>query len=155
MQLRTLQVYRGSNGDLTRSYYADLCRLGRVGVIAMNLFRAQKCSSRAKKYRGGIRGRGSYRSMAYDRKNYSLSELCKVLIGSGMRYGWKRHEDVKFGGEPSWVLYVDLPQGQVSFHSPDRGPGPDYPGEWDRVRATEERVLAFCDHVLSESLTKV
>jgi hypothetical protein len=35
-----------------------------------------------------------------------------------------------------WVLYVDLPTGQVSFHTAARGVGPDYPGKWDGVRGT-------------------
>jgi hypothetical protein len=57
-----------------------------------------------------------------------MSELCRLLIehGSplGIRFGWKQDSVVVFGEEPSWVLYVDLPQhGQCSFHSPNRMAG--------------------------------
>ncbi len=46
---------------------------------------------------------------------------------------------------------VDLPElGQCSFHSPERYAGPDYPGEWDGRRASEERILAFCQKVHDE-----
>ena len=52
-------IYEGSNGDATRALYEHLQTLGPAGVIALNLFRAQKCSTRAKLYRGG-NGRGSF-----------------------------------------------------------------------------------------------
>jgi len=117
----------------------------------VNLFRAQKCSTRAKVYRGGLRGIGSFRSLAYQRKAWSMKNLCDCLAehGSelGINFGWKRDPNTPLHDAPSWVLYVDLPQGQVSFHSPTRYAGPDYPGEWDGVRASCERVLAFCEAV--------
>jgi hypothetical protein len=56
-------VYEGSNGDATRVLYARLEALGPIGAIAVNVFRAHKSSARAKVYRGGERGRGSYRRM--------------------------------------------------------------------------------------------
>lgn len=114
----------------------------------MNLFRAQKCSSRAKKYRGGIRGIGSFRSIAYDRKGWSIEELCKALAAApnlGISFGWKK-DPLMPGAE--WVLYVDLPEGQVSFHSVQRYLGPDYPGDWDKQHKSEERIIAFCDRCL-------
>lgn len=144
-------VYEGSDGAITKRYYADLAKHGGIGVIAINLFRAQKSSARAKVYRGGIRGQGSYRGMAYDKKAWSLAQLCTTLQQSasecGAEYGWKR--DPASPMVP-WVLYVDLPEGfgQVSFHALERGPGPDYPGEWDGKRASAERICAFCDSVL-------
>lgn len=120
--IAALEVFKQSDGAVTRAYYADLERRGPIGVVAMNLFRAQKTSTRAKKYRGGIRGMGSYRSMAYERKAFSMAELCKMLekhgAALGISYGWK--EDP--GEFVPWVLYVDLPGlGQVSFHSLTRG----------------------------------
>jgi len=42
---------------------------------------------------------------------------------------------------------VDLPEGQVSFHSLARYAGPDYAGDWDGQRKSEERILRFCDQV--------
>jgi len=39
-----------------------------------------------------------------------------------------------------WVVYFELPQGQVSFHSPTRGSGPDYPGEWDGTHTSQDRI---------------
>ncbi len=101
---------------------------------------------------------GSFRGMAYERKSWSMSELCKELAQHGeelgIRYGWKADEKTLFDGKPSWVLYVDLPNGQVSFHSPARGEGPDYPGDWDGVKASAERVIAFCESVLSVTTEK-
>jgi hypothetical protein len=61
--------------------------------------------------------------------------------------------EVLFGGrgelgEPSWVLYIDLPNGQASFHSKDRFKGPDYLGQFDGAEgASEARICAFCDSV--------
>lgn len=122
-----LRVYLGSDGDATKALYAQLETLGPVGVIAVNLFRAQKNSERAKVYRGG-----GYRGMAYDRKQWAMDNLAAALAahaeGAGIGWGW--------GDDPAQpmhraVLYVDLPTGQVSFHTAARGTGPDYPGAWD------------------------
>lgn len=65
--------------------------------------------------------------MAYDRKQWSLRNLCDALLTHGatlgITWGWRRDPAVTFN---PWVLYVELPTGQVSFHSPTRGDGPDY-----------------------------
>jgi hypothetical protein len=150
-----LEVYAGSDGEVTKRYYSLLALSGTIGSIGMNLFRAQKASARAKVYRGGIRGKGSYRQMAYDRKGWSMEQLCKVLVlhaeEFGIRFGWKRDPKIQFG--PNWVLYVDLPEGQVSFHSPARYDGPDYPAEWDGIKdASVTRILAFCNRIVRERL---
>lgn len=152
--IEVMRVYEGSDGDATKAIYARLEQLGPVGLIALNLFRANKCSARAKVYRGGIRGRGSYRSMAYDRKNWSIDNLCKILgkhaDGCGIRWGW--------GVDPkqpvhSAVLYVETPTGQVSFHTEARGLGPDYPGQWDGVRgASPERICRWVAQMLSQEM---
>ena len=137
-------VMAQNNGDVTRAYYDALMRCGPMGEIGVALFRAQKRSRRAKEYR-----RGKYRRAAYDVKEWSLGEVCRLLEKHGdlgFAWGWKQDPTVLFDGEPSWVLYVDLPRfGQVSFHAPSRGEGPDYPGEWDGQRASAERIIQFCD----------
>lgn len=146
--MTAIEVYVGSDGELTKRYYAELEKHGALGRVAVNLFRAQKCSARAKEYRGGIRGVGSYKGMAYDRKNWAMQQLCDVLVLNagelGIAFGWKRDP-----GCPGYeqVLYVDLPEGQVSFHSRVRYAGPDYPGEWDGRHLSAEHILAFCDRV--------
>jgi hypothetical protein len=143
-------VYAGSDGALTRRFYAELEQCGPVGLVALNLFRAQKCSARAKVYRGGVRGVGSYRGMAYERKNWSMHNLCRMLSthgpALGITWGWKKDPMQSFH---NWVLYVDLPGGQVSFHSAERLDGPDYSADWDRQRKSAERIIEFCDAVLS------
>jgi hypothetical protein len=152
-RMKAVEVFAGSDGEATKRFYAALEREGHRGIVAVNLFRAQKCSTRAKVYRGGIRGRGSYKAMAYDRKNWSLSELCKALSAHGdvlgITYGWKQDPATLFGEDPSWVLYVDLPEdGQVSFHARSRGEGPEYAGEWDQQHGSQTRILQFCDRIL-------
>src|SRR4051812_36241925 len=135
--MKAQHVYEGADGVVTRAYYAQLEALGAIGFVAMNLFRAQKCSSRAKAYRGGIRGKGSYKSMAYERKGWSLQQLADALVihgeTLGISFGWGKDLSQTYNEH---VLYIDLPQGQVSFHSPTRYKGPDYPGEWDGQRAS-------------------
>ena len=74
------EIYYGSDGESTKALYARLWKLGPVGVIAVNLFRACKCSERAKQYHGGIRGKGSYRSMAYERKQWSIAALQRQAL---------------------------------------------------------------------------
>jgi hypothetical protein len=153
-------VYVGSNGDVTKAFYAELEKRGPLGIVAMNLFRAQKCSARAKLYQ-----RRAHKGEAYNRKNWSMGLLCEALeryevsrsiaehgkhevnIGKlSIRYGWQQDPDTP-GFE--WVLYVDLPQGQVSFHAATRGAGPDYQGEWCGDHLSAERIVEFCDAVMS------
>ncbi len=151
-----IDVYKGSDGELTKRYYAELEKCGPIGLVALHLFRAQKASERAKLYRGGVRGQGSFRSMAYDKKTWSMQNLCKALAqhgdALGIRYGWKEDLNTVFDNRASWVLYVDLPQGQVSFHSPSRGIGPNYPGDWDGQRGMSvQRIVDFCESLFARS----
>lgn len=139
------EIYLGSNGDATKALYAELEKVGPLGLIAVNLFRAQKCSERAKVYRG----RG-YRQEAYGRKSWSMGLLCEILekhaADFGIRWGWKVDPiQLHF----PWVLYVDIPTGQVSFHTDIRGKGPDYPGDWDKaIGQCPARIVAFTESVL-------
>ena len=127
--MRVVAIYEGSDGDATKGLYATLETLGPRGVVALNLFRAQKNSERAKGYR-----RRGYRGAAYDRKQWAMDNLTQALTaaaiyGDGLRWGWAEDPDQAFH---KWVLYVDLPTGQVSFHTAERGEGPDYPDKWDQ-----------------------
>jgi len=81
-----------------------------------------------------------------------MQNLCLFLrlhsAGLQIVYGWKRDEATQFGEDASWVLYIDLPKfGQVSFHSPERFEGPDYAGDWDGERLSQQRILFYCDAV--------
>ncbi len=149
-KLNAWTVYEGSNGAETRSYCCSLEKTGQLGKIAAQLFRTQKASARAKVYRGGIRTKShdkiSYSDLAYMRKGECMSKLCELLDATpcSLRWGWGRDAKQKFA---SHVLYVDLPQGQVSFHSLERYCGPDYPDSWDGEHQSEERILRFCDQV--------
>jgi hypothetical protein len=132
------QAYHGSVATRTRRLLKALERSGQLGKLAASLFRAHKASSRAKDYRG------NYKEYAYTRKGECLAVVCAQLSESQLRWGWGKDTD----GYLPEVLYVDLPQGQVSFHSVDRLNGPDYSGKWDGNYASEDRVLAFCSEML-------
>lgn len=159
-----VRIYEGSDGVVTKALYAQLEALGQVGVIAVNLFRAQKCSARAKVYRGH-----GYKDEAYRRKQWSMDNLCTVLEqhawiktmhheidGCGpacvdcadeargrlpLTWGWREDPAQEFH---RWVLYIDLPTGQVSFHTDRRGTGPDYRDDWDgRHDVSAYRILRW------------
>lgn len=127
-----LAIYEGSSGDATKALYVDLEKLGPAGIVAVNVFRASKTSGRAKVYRGR-----RYKGAAYDTKQWSIENLVKVLnehaSSLGIRWGWKIDPSQEFH---KWVFYIDLPlmRGQLSFHTAERGDGPDYPGQWDGIR---------------------
>jgi hypothetical protein len=138
------EIFNQQNGDVTKGYYAEMNKKGLPGQLAVALFRSQKRSTAAKKY-----GRSRFRRDAYDVKNWSISEVCRILgtmqaFESAPQWGWKRDPNTP-GYE--WVLYVDLPTGQCSFHTADRLNGPDYAGEWDGVGMSEERICRYCDLV--------
>lgn len=144
-------IYDGSDGEATKALYVSLATHGPIGDVALNLFRAQKASARAKVYRGGLRGKGSYRSMAYDRKNWAMDNLCRVLTlhaaTVNLVWGWKEDPAAEFH---RWVLYVSIPTGQVSFHAAGRGEGPDYPAEWDGVLGVSaDRIVRWCQTIIS------
>lgn len=145
----TSAVYYGSDGAATRRYLRVLEQSVGHGRIAAQLFRAQKASARAKVYRTPRGSTVSYRAAAYRRKEESLAILCLCLAGSNMTWGWGEDRD---NAVAPWVLYVELPGvGQVSFHAPHRGSGPDFAGKWDGAAGrSESRVVAFCEAVLSE-----
>lgn len=139
------EIYEGSDGEATTALYNHLSTLGPAGVIARDLFRAQKCSERAKDYSR------RYKSEAYARKQWSLGLLVNTLAdhrgACSVTFGWKRDPKPPIGYP--WVLYIDTPDGQCSFHMPIRGEGPDYPGEWDNSQASADVVIKFTERVLA------
>jgi hypothetical protein len=146
-----LAVYEGSSGDATKALYALLEAFAPRGVVAMNLFRTCKASARAKVYRGGQRGRGSYRSMAYEKKDWSIAELARAMVQNPdviESWGWGfDHKSVGY----EHVLYVDVPGcGQVSFHTATRRDGFDYAGEWDGATGTAPyRIARWIEAILA------
>lgn len=132
-----LSVFEGSSGDATIALYNELRELGASGAVAIELFRAQKSSSRAKVYR-----RSGFKGKAYDKKQWAMDNLARALTEFGaLPWGWKIDPTQAFH---NWVLYVDLPNGQVSFHTAARGAGPDYAGDWDGVKnMSPTRVCRF------------
>lgn len=142
-------VYEGSDADATRALYARLFAVGVAGAVAVNLLRASKASARAKLYRGG-NSRGRYRDQAYEKKAWALDQLAMMLTRHAaelsIAWGW--------GVDPAQeyhvaVLYVELPNGQVSFHAATRGEGPDAPRPWDGARGMSAgRICAYAAAVL-------
>lgn len=137
-------IYRGSDGDATRAFLGRLEQLGELGRIAAYLFRAQKASERAKVYRGR-----THRASAYDRKDWALRELAAVLVAdapASIVWGWGEDPAQEFHRH---VLYVDLPTGQVSFHTGQRGEGPEYVDGWDGQRGkSPDRILRWIARLL-------
>ncbi len=139
--MNALEIYVGSDGEKTKALYAHLETLGLLGHVAVNLFRAQKCSERAKVYRGG-----GFRGAAYDRKNWSLQNLCKALeAATPFEWGWKEDPAQSFH---CWVLYVELPTGQVSFHAAAPLCARRFDGEWDHSKDSPSRIVRFVQSLL-------
>jgi|SRR6185503_18957545 len=149
--MEAYRIWNGSDGAATTEFYNRLKQRGPAGEIAVALFRANKNSARAKVYRGGIRGKGSYRSMAYERKDWSLEQLCIALEQHsgilGIIWGWSLDTSQPIHNQ---VLYLDIPDiGQVSFHTKTRLRGPEYPGRWDGTRLSTERICRLCEITLT------
>ncbi|MBK1868239.1 hypothetical protein [Taklimakanibacter albus] len=138
-----LGIYVGSDGAATKALYDTLDRLGPKGQIATHLFRAHKNSSKAKEYRR------HGRSAAYATKDWAITSLTNLLTMHGhqlgLNWGWGVDLKQEFHRD---VFYLDLPTGQVSFHTVGRGKGPDYPGTWDGVR--EQGSMRICKWVLND-----
>lgn len=145
-----LRTYEGSDGDATRALFARLGKLGPAGAVAIELFRAQKASERAKVYRGGGRGGPSYRRMAYDKKQWAMDNLSAALTAHaaelGIAWGWGIDPKQEFHRH---VLYVELPTGQISFHAASRDDGPAHPRGWDGVPGrSADRMLRWIARLL-------
>ena len=141
-----LAAYSGSDADRTRALYAKLSALGPAGDVAINLLRSCKTSERAKIYR-----RSSSRGAAYDTKGWAMVNLCSLLATHGPSLGieWGWGPDDGTPGFP-WVLYIDLPTGQISFHARSRGEGPPYDKAWDGVRGVSgQRACSWAAQVLA------
>lgn len=139
-----LAVYTGSDGNATIALYENLLNMAPRGPIAMNLMRTCKASERAKVYR-----RGRYRHMAYDKKDWSIGELCRALRDADLDIVWGWGLDPKAVGFEN-VIYIEIPgAGQVSFHTSYRADGPDYAGQWDGIRgAAARRICRWVEAVL-------
>lgn len=149
--VRVMNLFAGSDGEATKQLYAELEAIGPAGFIAANLFRASKCSARAKVYRGARRSRCAYKRMAYERKQWAIDNLTDALAkhaaAIGLVWGW--------GDDPkeqmhSAVLYVDLPAGQISFHTYPGSMGPKYEKPWDGVKGVSaSRINDYVAQILS------
>jgi hypothetical protein len=144
---RVTGVYEGSDALATRALYAELTAVGRSGELAVNLMRACKKSERAKVYRGR-----HYRESSYDGKQWAMGEICRLLVYyPELVEAWGWGEDTKQAFH-TWVLYVELPQGQVSFHTAARGEGPNYFKPWDgQVGFSPGRIVTFAAQLLEEN----
>lgn len=141
---RVEAVYNGSDGKITGQLYVELSMLGPMGELAVNLFRANKNSVRAKRYRGR-----SAKGAAYDTKQWAIEKI-ETILGKhaealGIVWGWK--EDAR-QARHNWVMYIELPTGQVSFHAGSRGDGPDFSGEWCGEFASADRIIALAAHAI-------
>lgn len=142
-------VYNGSDGEATRALYNRLLGLGAEGVIACNLMRAHKNSARAKVYRGGNE-KGRYKTQAYERKEWAIGQLCDALREHAdelrLEWGWAVDpaQDLH-----RYVLYVETPHGQVSFHSATLGRGPTFAGRWDgATKVGAHRIALWCAQII-------
>jgi hypothetical protein len=72
----------------------------------------------------------------YGVKNLAIDAACHWATEAGTSFGWKVE-----GGHVPFVVYFDLPTGQVSFHCKVRGQGPNYSGQWDgQVGQSQARI---------------
>jgi len=78
-----------------------------------------------------------------------MEKLAALLSHSALKWGWGENE-LAF---VPFVLYADLPTGQVSFHSYERFSGPAYDGSWDGSHQSETRILDWCEAILTSSAT--
>lgn len=103
--MKARDIFEQNNGEVTKAYYAELAKCGHAGELAVALFRCQKRSSAAKKYRGR-----HFRSEAYDVKNWSLTEVSRLLQADNLGFAWGWGYDAT---TPNFehVLYVEIPHG--------------------------------------------
>lgn len=143
---RVMQVYQASSADDTRRLYLELTKMSPAGELASNLMRACKKSERAKVYR-----QRAHTASSYDGKAWAMGEICRLLLRYPTlvsAWGWGLDDKQPLHKH---VLYVELPQGQVSFHTDSRGLGPDYGKPWDgKTGMSAQRACTFAASVLDQ-----
>ena len=142
-----LRAFVGSDGELTKRVTAHLRTLGEPGQLASWLFTIQKSSSRAKVYR-----RRRHKGASYGRKDWAICQLTALLAAwpDAPTWGWGIDE-LTFGYPH--VLYIDLPTGQVSFHTSTRHDGPAYPGTWDgQADASAQRIITYAANLVAAGI---
>lgn len=98
--------------------------------------------------RANYRRSRAARERDYRMKDVAVAHACELATACGINFGWRVDGD----GPVSWVVYFDLPVGQVSFHQSFRGSGPDYGGAWDgQVGASPARVAAEIARITQRS----
>jgi hypothetical protein len=136
----------------TRWILRQLTACGPLGQVAAELVRIQKAGTQAGVYRGTAASGNSFRELALRRKREHLLKLVGLLgsMRPAPSWGWANDP---LQPQARWVLCLDLPTGQVSFHSSERFEGPDYTRRRESdVSPREHRILAFCDALLSGTL---
>jgi len=148
---------RKMNQAAMADHYAALLR---------NLREAFKYSERAKQRPANGMTYREYRMMScskYTRQNYQASRLARendyeekansleaaaeAALQCGIAAGWHENDDRE--SPIPYILYFDLPVGQVSFHSKAKCGLPEYSGEWDRVRdVSGQRIERAIDEFL-------
>jgi hypothetical protein len=88
---------------------------------------------------------------AYFDRNQAAMALARVCGSYGFPFGVRADPN-----EPDWpVLFIDLPQGQVSWHLPKGelpGEWPTYDKPWDghTLEQKRERIAAFIKYLSEE-----
>ena len=84
---------------------------------------------------------------AYRDRNLAVMALAQICLDNGFKVGLNLNLD-----DPKWpILFIDLPDGQVSWHLPKDeiiGSWPTYYGPWDGHSLIEKqgRIEAFIRH---------
>ncbi|NQU22115.1 MAG: hypothetical protein HQ567_12585 [Candidatus Nealsonbacteria bacterium] len=137
------------------------------GQLLLTLESAQQASGTAKsRAANGLRYRDYKRldGSEYSRANYhrsrcardndyrakaaTLRQACELAQQAEIPFGWQPDPA---NSQVPWVVYFDLPTGQVSFHARSRGEGPEYEGQWDEVEdGSADRIQAAIREVLSD-----
>lgn len=148
MSLQAINPFQTTDGDEVIDYCTALCERGLIGGLAVCLFRTQNNSSRAKRNHRS-------RSSRYENKNGQILTLCRFLErfaeGLAVDWGWREDDQQAYHRQ---VLYVDTPEGQVSFHTADRLQGPDYEKPWCQKRPSEDRLLGLFAEILRSEPTE-
>lgn len=131
---------------------------GRVGMIGAALLNCQKESSNAKKHLKGHAGAIQSRRLSrerYQQKHQAMAAL-QVHLKEYQTFNWGWAPDPNPSKSSAvHVLYVDLPTGQVGFHSTQMlgRNAKVYTGQWDGQNKNMERIFKFCEDILNRKIT--
>ena len=151
--IRVVKAFYGYDAMAIQDVKARLKAGGLKGELADLLFEAERTDLNAGVCRTTPACSWTSRHRRkWDRWIRALKALVSFLDRSasqlGIHWGWQEHENQT---GPFWVVFIDLPTGQVFYSAPERLTDHQYEGSMEWSESNEIPIFEFCEEILAKA----